>query len=57
MTELAHIHNWPDLERPVLVVAMSALAAGLVLTSRLSLSSGYLGAILPAILVASGGGC
>ena len=42
--------------KPVLVVAMSALAAGLVLTSRLSLSSGYLGAILPAILVASGGG-
>jgi EmrB/QacA subfamily drug resistance transporter len=42
--------------KSVLVVAMAALSSGLVLTSRLSLNSGYLDAILPAILIASGGG-
>jgi EmrB/QacA subfamily drug resistance transporter len=42
--------------RPVLVGAMLALAAGLFLTSRLSYGSTYLLDVLPAMLVASGGG-
>jgi EmrB/QacA subfamily drug resistance transporter len=42
--------------RPVLVVAMLALASGLLLTSRLSAESSYLTAVLPAMLVASAGG-
>lgn len=42
--------------RPVLVVAMLSLAAGLVLTSRLTYDSGYVALILPATLVASIGG-
>lgn len=42
--------------RRVLVFAMVALALGLLLTSRLNASSGYLDAILPTILVASAGG-
>jgi EmrB/QacA subfamily drug resistance transporter len=42
--------------KPVLVGAMLALAAGLLLTSRLSADSGYVTEILPAMLVASVGG-
>ena len=42
--------------KPVLVGAMVALAAGMLLTSRLSADSGYLTEILPAMLVASVGG-
>jgi len=42
--------------RPVLVGAMLALAAGMYLTSRLSIGSSYLVDILPTIVVSSGGG-
>ena len=42
--------------KPVLVGAMATLTAGLVLTSRLSVSSSYTAQILPAILMAAFGG-
>jgi MFS family permease len=42
--------------RPVLVVAMLALATGILLTSRLSYDSSYVTFILPTLLLASGGG-
>lgn len=42
--------------KAVLVGAMLALAAGLILTARLTLDSGYVTEILPTILVASSGG-
>jgi EmrB/QacA subfamily drug resistance transporter len=42
--------------KPVLVGAMVALSAGMLLFTRISLSSSYLTVILPALLVASVGG-